>query len=178
MNRRWENTVVDGGIPRIFVGVHGSIGSLHALRRAVAEARERRGVVYSVIAWRPPGGDLLDRRVPAPDLRRYWTTTVLMSLRAAWQDAFGGAPDDVPVHLLAERGRPGWVLTGLADSEDDLIVVGAGRPGPMRRLRPSVARYCVAKASCPVLVVPPSPLDRQLGHRHRWEIGDLLDNFS
>lgn len=173
-------TVVDGYIPRIFVGVNGSVGSLHALRCAVGEARRTGGVLYSVIAWSAPGpgGDLLDRRVPEPHLRNAWRAAALGRLRGAWDDALGGPPDDLPVHLLAEQGRPGWVLAGLADSDDDLIVVGAGRTGPLHR---SVPRYCVARARCRVLVVPPPPLARGLDHgvlpaafRHRRVVHDVL----
>ena len=173
---------MDGGAARVFVGVHGSVGSLHALRRAVTEARARHAVLYSVIAWTPPGGETLDRRLPDPHLRRVWTSAAMRVLRAAWQDALGGVPGDLPVHLLAHRGRPGWVLCGLADAEDDLVVIGAGRPGPLRRAtRHSVARYCCANATCGVLVVPPPALARTLDRgvlpaslRHRRAMHDLL----
>jgi nucleotide-binding universal stress UspA family protein len=171
---------MDGGVRRIFVGVHGSVGSLHALRRAVDEARLRDAVLYSVNAWTPPGGETLDRRVPEPHLRRVWVAAAMRTLRAAWDDAMGGVPADVHVFLRAERGRPGWVLTGLATLDTDLIVVGAGRSGPLRRLtHRSVARYCVARAECRVLVVPPPPLARDLDHgvlRHRRAVHDLLDD--
>jgi nucleotide-binding universal stress UspA family protein len=170
--------VLDGNVPRIFVGVHGSVGSLHALRGAVTEARRTGGVLYSVIAWSAPGGDMLDRRIPDAHLRHAWRHAALRRLRAAWNDALGGVPDDLPVHLLTEQGRPGWVLTGLADTEDDLIVVGSGRRGLAHR---SVARYCVAQSRCPVLVVPPPALARGLDHgvlpaafRHRRALHDVL----
>lgn len=167
--------MIDGERRRIFVGVHGSIGSLHALRRAVAEARLRDAELYSVIAWTPPGGDALDRRAPEPHLRRVWLTAAHRTLRRAWDEALGGVPDDIPVHLRGDRGHPGWVLTELADREDDLIVVGAGRGGSWRRVtHHSVARYCVARAVCPVVVVPPPPLARELGHaRNRWSMADI-----
>lgn len=175
---------VDCNIPRIFVGVSGSIGSLHALRCAVAEARRTNGVLYSVLAWSAPGpgGDLLDRRVPEPHLRNVWRATALRRLRDAWDDALGGLPDDLPAHLLTEQGRPGWVLTELADSDDDLIVVGAGRTGSLyRTAHRSVPRYCVARARCRVLVVPPPALARGLDHgvlpaafRHRRALHDVL----
>jgi nucleotide-binding universal stress UspA family protein len=171
-----------GRISRIFVGVHGSIGSLHALRHALAEARERDAVLYSVLAWTPPGGDTLDRRAPEPHLRRLWREAATRTLRSAWDDAIGGVPADHPVHLIVERGRPGWVLGGLADQDDDLIVVGAGRSGRLHRAtHHSVARYCVARAHRQVLVVPPPALARQLGHgvlpalRHRRGMHDLLN---
>ena len=170
--------MVGGSVPRIFVGVHGSVGSLHALRAAVAQARADGGVVYSVVAWSAPGGDMLDRRVPEPHLRSVWRHAAWERLRAAWEQALGGVPEDLPVRLLAEQGRPGWVLTGLADRDDDLIVVGAGRSGTLHR---SVSRYCVARAHCPVLVVPTPDFARGLDHgmlpasfRHRRALHDLL----
>ena len=49
------------GVRRILVGVHGSLGSLQALRYAAAEARERDVPLIPVIAWTPPVGQ---RRVP------------------------------------------------------------------------------------------------------------------
>lgn len=174
--------MVDGGGRRVFVGVHGSVGSLHALRRAVAEARLRDAVLYSVIAWTPPGGDTLDRRAPEPHLRRVWVAAALRRLRDAWDDALGGVPSDVHVFLRTERGQPGWVLTGLAAADTDLIVVGAGRGGLRRLTHHSVAWYCLSRAGCGVLVVPAPPLARQLGHgvlpalRQRRAMHDMLDN--
>ena len=50
-----------GAVGRIVVGVHGSLGSLQALRWATEEAHERRVPLVPVIAWIPPGGDLAER---------------------------------------------------------------------------------------------------------------------
>ncbi|MFJ9643218.1 universal stress protein [Streptomyces sp. NPDC101206] len=51
-------------------------------------------------------------------------------------------------------------------------MVGAGSHGPLLRLlRPSVARYCLAHAACPVLTVPPSPLQGRYAaarRRNAW----------
>ncbi len=169
--------MVGGNCPRIFVGVHGSVGSMHALRAAVAEARRLGGVVHSVLAWSAPGGDMLDRRVPEPGLRTVWRHAAFLRLRSAWDEALGGVPDDLPVRLLVEQGRPGWVLTELADRADDLIVVGAGRGGWHR----SVSRYCLFRGRCPVLVVPLPALARGLDHgvlpvslRRRRALHDVL----
>src|ERR1700685_4601004 len=41
-------------VRRIIVGVHGSLGSLQALRYAAAEARQRDVPLVPVIAWVPP----------------------------------------------------------------------------------------------------------------------------
>ena len=43
-------------VRRIVVGVHGSLGSLQALRYATEEARARKVPLVPVIAWVPPGG--------------------------------------------------------------------------------------------------------------------------
>ena len=63
----------------------------------------------------------------------------------------------------------------VADSDDDLLVVGAGRRGVFSRIAACrVSRYCLAHATCPVVAVPPSAL-AQMGrglrgwafrHRH------------
>jgi nucleotide-binding universal stress UspA family protein len=175
--------VAGDDVPRIFVGVHGSVGSLHALRCAVDEARRRDGIVHSVIAWTPPGGEMLDRRSPEPHLRRIWMAGAGRRLRAAWDEALGGVPADVPVHLAVVRGPAGRVLTGLADRDDDLLVLGAGRGGSVRWTpRGAVPRFCVRRAVCRVLVVPLPALARGLDHgvlpslRRRRAMHDLLND--
>ncbi|WP_326778419.1 universal stress protein [Streptomyces sp. NBC_01445] len=47
------------------------------------------------------------------------------------------------------------------------MVVGAGHRGHLHRaLHPSVSRYCLAHACCPVLAIPPSPLEADLAAAH------------
>lgn len=167
---------------RVIVGVDGSVGSLRALRRAVAEARLRDAVVYSVFAWVPPGGEGMNRRVPCPpSLTRAWRDDATQRLTTAWEEALGGVPSDLEVWLLAVRGRAGDVLVGLADRPDDLLVVGAGRRGVLRRMvSGSVTRYCVARAGCGVLAVPPSPLEREVQHTfaRRRILRELTDHLD
>jgi nucleotide-binding universal stress UspA family protein len=67
-------------VRRIVVGVHGSLGSLQALRWAADEAQERQVPLMPVIAWVPPSAlmeemrrglrpwPLHSRRVLVPDL--------------------------------------------------------------------------------------------------------------
>ncbi|WP_328623459.1 universal stress protein [Streptomyces sp. NBC_00354] len=60
-------------------------------------------------------------------------------------------------------GSPGSLTALHRGDADDLLVVGTGSRGPLlRALRPSVARYCLAHAPCPVLAVPPSPFQADL----------------
>jgi nucleotide-binding universal stress UspA family protein len=170
-----------GAVRRIVVGVHGSLGSLQALRWAADEARDRQVPLTAVIAWVPPGGDLTERSHPSPYLRGLWHEAARARLSQAFDQCFGGLPEDVHVRALIERGEAGQVLVDVADQSGDLLVVGTGRRNPVSRaLRRSVGRYCLAQASCPVLAVPPSALMNELGHgwlRSRtWSRHGLADS--
>jgi nucleotide-binding universal stress UspA family protein len=150
---------------RVIVGVSGSPGSLHALRRAVAEARLRDAELWAVITWVPRGGELANRRAPCPPLLKLWRDEAARILCQAWDDALGGVPDDLHVRMFALRGTAGRRLVDVADGENDLLVVGSGTSGPLARLaNGSVARFCVKRARCGVLTVPPSLVERQLAH--------------
>jgi len=151
-------------VRRIFVGVHGSLGSLQALRYAAAEARERGAALVPVIAWVPPGGDMAERSRPSPYLRQIWRDEARQRLFGAFEAGLGGLPDDLLVEPHVERGETGQVLVALADRPDDLIVIGTGQRGLLTRaMRRSVGRYCLAHAGCPVLAVPPTRLMNEMG---------------
>jgi nucleotide-binding universal stress UspA family protein len=153
-------------VRRIVVGVHGSLGSLQALRWAVEEARARHLPLVPVIAWVPPGGDLAERSHPSPYLRRLWREAARARLEAAFDQALGGLPGDLTVQPRVERGDTGPVLVDVADQPGDLLVIGTGRRHPVSRaLRRSVGRYCLAHATCPVLAVPPSALMDEMQRR-------------
>jgi nucleotide-binding universal stress UspA family protein len=156
---------VDNSGQRVIIGVDGSLGSLQALRRGVAEARDRHVSVWAVLAWTPPGGEGMNRRAPCPGLIHLWQEEAAERLQTAWNETFGGVPTDLEVHLLVVRGPAGAVLTQVAERDGDLLVLGSGRRGLLHRVfGHSVARYCVAQADCCVLTVPPSPFERQLQH--------------
>ncbi|MFE0173681.1 universal stress protein [Streptomyces sp. NPDC059002] len=153
---------------RVVVGVSGSLGSLAALHRAADEARRDGAELVAVLAWEPPDGELGRRHTlvasSAPDARREARDRLLAALDAA----FGPAGPGVPWRGLVVRGTPGRALLRVADRDRDLLVVGAGCRGRVRRaLFPSVARYCCAHAACAVLAVPPSPLQSELTSVHR-----------
>lgn len=167
-----------GAVHRIVVGVHGSLGSLQALRWAADEARDRRVPVAAVIAWTPPGGDFAERSHPSLYLRRVWRDAALHRLTDAFESAFGGVPDDLCVRLRVERGETGPVLVDVADQAGDLLVIGTGRRNPLSRaLHKSVGRYCLAHARCPVIAVPPSALMDEMGHSwlrpRSWSLREL-----
>ncbi|MEU6341400.1 universal stress protein [Streptomyces sp. NPDC046977] len=143
------------GHRRVVVGVSGSLGSLAALHRAAAEARRRDAALVVVHAWEPAGGEFSYRRQPCPPLLRAGQDQARLRLLTAMDNAFGGAPPGLGVQALIARGPAARCLVHIADREDDLLVVGAGRPGLLRRLlASSVAHRCVRDAVCPVLSVP------------------------
>jgi nucleotide-binding universal stress UspA family protein len=159
-------------VRRVIVGVHGSLGSLQALRHAADEARQRDVPLLPVIAWVPPGGDLPERRHSSPYLRKLWRDAAWDRLRTAFDDGLGGFPADLQVEPHVERGETGPVLVDIASQREDLLIVGTGRRRTVSRMfRRSVTRYCLAHAKCPVLAVPPSALMDEMSHGLRsWQL--------
>ena len=159
-------------VRRVIVGVHGSLGSLQALRYAADEARQRNVPLLPVTAWIPPGGDLAERRHASPYLRKVWRDEAIARQRAAFEDGLGGYPADLQLELVVARGETGPVLVDTAGQPEDLLIVGTGRrAGLGRMLHRSVSRYCMAHAKCPVLAVPPSALMDEMGRSLRaWPL--------
>jgi nucleotide-binding universal stress UspA family protein len=158
------------GIDRVIVGTSGSPGSLRALRYAEVLARAHDATLVPVIAWVPPEGD---RAVPlrgSDYLRPVWQDMACQRLRDALIAVWGEVPDDPRVEPHVERGAAGWVLVSIACRPGDVLVVGAGRRGTLARMVScKVSRYCAARARCPVILVPPSALAREVGQgRLAW----------
>ncbi|MDF3287975.1 universal stress protein [Streptomyces silvisoli] len=156
------------GGKRVFVGVSGSTASSAALRRAVVEARRTNALLVPVLAWTPPGGETAYRKHPVPALMREWQEAARKRLDTAFEESYGGYPSDLEILPMPVRFAPGPALVQLADDPDDLLVVGTGRRGRLRRmLHTSVSRYCLAHAKCPVIAVPPPELLRELSFTAR-----------
>ncbi|WP_432148616.1 universal stress protein [Streptomyces sp. bgisy029] len=153
---------------RMVVGVNGSPSSLAALHRATAEARERHAELHVVLAWQLPGGGLGGRATYGATALHECREAAVENLRTILDSAFAVRRPGVTLSGLVVRGEPGAVLVEAARSCDDLLVVGTGPRGSwLPRMRPSVTRYCVAHATCPVLAVPPNPLEAELAAIHR-----------
>lgn len=129
-------------IRRVVVGVSGTLGNLAALHAAAALARRCDAELVAVHAGASP--DVVERAVRA---------------------AFGGPPAGVTLKPINVAGAAPDALVRIAGRDGDVLVVGSGRPRPLRRRPSRVSRYCVTHASCVVLTVPPPPLIRELGRR-------------
>lgn len=142
---------------QIIVGVDGSAASAAAVRWAVREARLRHATVRLVCAYHG------DDRLRAPYAPWYWAGQAerQAAARAVLERAAELARHDLP---------PGRLLTELADEPParalldrsagaDLLVLGTSRPPvqpdqPPQAIGP-VARVCLSRAHCPVVVVAP-----------------------
>ena len=133
---------------RVVVGVDGTEAGGRALRWAVREAAAHCGVVTAVAAWnaedfdRPTDADLDAERLRA-----------LRLLRAAVREAHDTEPA-VPVHSVAEYGRPGPVLLESARGADLLVLGSHGYARLFPAAHGTTAGECVGVASCPVVVLP------------------------
>jgi nucleotide-binding universal stress UspA family protein len=159
---------------RVVVGVSGSVANLAALHAGAEAARRLAAPLVAVLAWVPVGGELAYRRAPCPLLLRVWHNAARDRLGRAFDDAFGGLPDDLAIEGLAIRGAAGPVLTTFADHPSDLLIAGAGRRAPWLH---GVRRYCLRHARCPVQIVEPPAMIHELRNR-RWLEGELRQTIS
>lgn len=163
---------------RVVVGVDGSLVSLRALREAVAEARRRQTkltVVHVRAPERPAAGSYLIGLPPVPAQWPTQDTTPSLDRAAealvakCIDEALGGTPPDVTLTIEVEVGTRHAGLVHQVRRDDDLLVVGTRDRGRCRHpWRPSVSKYCISHAQCPVLVVPPDSFARAIRRRRRW----------
>jgi nucleotide-binding universal stress UspA family protein len=155
----------------VVVGVHGSLPSLAALRVACQQARDRDAILIPMLMWAPVGGELAYHRAPCPEMLRMWRQQADQRLANAFDEAFGGHPADVVMRPEVLRAEAGAALVRAAASDGDLLVIGLGHRRLLhRRLHGPTARYCLAHATCPVVLVPPPDLmyDAERLSRRGW----------
>jgi nucleotide-binding universal stress UspA family protein len=158
---------------RVIVGIDPSPSGMAALRRAIEEARERGSTLVAVRSWLTQP----HMYAVAPDLREIDEADARELVSRCFADTLGGFPDDVSVETVVLPDYPGPALVALANRDDDLLVLGSGRRN-RRGSGSRTVRYCAAWAACPVLVVPPPQLAREVSQRAllrqlRREIDDL-----
>lgn len=146
-------------VGRIVVGVHGTPGSLQALRFAVGHARAFGATLIPVIAWEPPGGNV---RMPVY-LADEFVAQAESQLLTAFDEGLGGLPSDIRALPMVVRGPVGPVLVRVAERDSDMLIIGQGRHGVLRRaVSGSPARYCFKHARSTVILVQPTQLTVEL----------------
>lgn len=159
VDRSGQPGALDGGAPRVVVGVDGSPGGRNALTLAFFEAA-RRAAKLDVVSAFPvdvgwAGGVPLD----IPDVEAV-RADVELRARELVEQVRGDASltpvagvDAVPVRVRAVEGRPVPALLAASEGADLLVVGNRGRGAIRSALLGSVAVHCVSHASCPVIVV-------------------------
>jgi hypothetical protein len=137
---------------RVVVGISLSLSGLEALRYGIAEARRRDRALFAVCAYfLNPALDSSETR----QCRDEMAATALRTVHEAFDAAVGGPPDDIEVAIVTVADRADLALTRLSAGRGNLLVLG-GR-APLRRMS-WIVRYCLRRATCPVVVVPPPEL--------------------
>jgi nucleotide-binding universal stress UspA family protein len=134
---------------RIVVGVDGSLASAEALRWAVDEARARQARLDVVMVWTSPTPIVATLRA-ADEVDEQCRLQVQEMLAADGLDTAG-----LSIHPRVLRGPAGPALVDAAGGADLLVVGSEGRGRFTGLLVGSVSLYCVSKAPCSVVVVPP-----------------------
>jgi len=143
--------MTDGGrhVPRIVVGIDGSVASLRALRWALGQAESTDAMVEAVTAWDIPTPYGAGPTVLAgEDLE----ASARLSLAASVADASAEHPD-VEVHQHVLQGHPAPVLLDQAKGAELLVVGSHGHGGLAGAMLGSVSQRCTQHATCPVVVV-------------------------
>jgi len=161
---------------RVIVGVDGSLGSLRALRQAVTEARRRHSTLAAVHVRAPvrPNAQATFSGFPdpmpwpGPEVGRSLDREAEGLVATCMDEGLGGPPEDLAVHVVVAVGTARVSLVQLVRCDNDLLVVGTSRRRRGALRHRSIARYCIAHADCPVLVVPPDDFARTVQRERHW----------
>jgi len=149
---------------KIVVGVDGSAASAAALRFAVNEARLRHSEVVAVLAWVP----LSATRAP------YARVTAMPSPTEEYEDAaerLSHVVDDVcglaprvKVRQVLIRQQPAQALLNEAEGADLLVLGGHRADSPEIHTAGPVARTCLRRQPCPIVIVAEDGEGHQATH--------------
>lgn len=138
----------------VVAGVDGSPASIEALLHALGEAQSRGGSVEVVTAWLDPPGV-----APADEERLYraghrWAVRAQRAAVARATRLAGRVP---PITGVVTRGDAASVLARAGQGTSS-IVLGRRSDDPLSGARNSTRERCMALATCPVVVVPQTPI--------------------
>ena len=148
----------------VVVGVDGSGSARTALVFALEEAARWSARVRVVTVFHPldywPVAYGMASGMVVPPTPAELTDDAERTAREAVTEAVaavGPAAQMVPVELRVVSGLPGEVLVDQAGGADLLVVGHRGRGGFASACLGSVGLHCVLHATCPVVVVRPTP---------------------
>jgi nucleotide-binding universal stress UspA family protein len=132
----------------VLVAVDGSADALLALAAAIRTVQRSHAkltlIAIAEDATRRPGAVSLD-----PTLQQSIDEAASRHLR----EAVDAIPDDIPVHTLFRRGKPGQEIVAAAkDGGHDAIILGARGVGRVGALMGSVSQYVLHHADATVFV--------------------------
>lgn len=140
-----------GTEPTVVVGVDASEAALRAARFAADEAVRRSARLHIVhaVTW------LDGKNIPYPELDLpNLVNAGAHSLLQAVSDSLAGSIPADRISTSAVEGRPADVLVGAAVDASLIVVGGRGVGGVTGLLLGSTAHGVVARAACPVIVIP------------------------
>ncbi len=138
--------VIDMGTRQIVVGVDGSQGGRRAFAWALEHAAATGATVQAVLAW---WGDDPNTPLAQPHTCRELAQQTL-DREVQAQPARHG----VSVAAEVVEGKAADVLAAAAQSADLLVLGGHGHTRVHHTILGSVSAACIAKAPCPVVVIP------------------------
>jgi nucleotide-binding universal stress UspA family protein len=142
---------VDMTFHDVLVAVDGSAGAALALSAAILTVQRNHArltlIAVADDAYRYPGAVALD-----PQLQDNLDDTTRRVLR----EAVAAVPEDIPVHTLFRRGRPGPEIVAAAKEGDhDVVFLGARGVGRVGAIMGSVSQHVLHHADATVFVAHP-----------------------
>ncbi|HEY1489190.1 MAG TPA: universal stress protein [Micromonosporaceae bacterium] len=150
---------------RVIVGISSSLAGLQALRAAVTAAGTRDAELVAVRSWKYSAAAATEFAISM--LEGLMSADADAVVANAFALALGGVPEHLEMRVVAPQGTPGWAILEQVERADDLVVIGAPRRGQFDPRGARVARYCVRRARCPVLIVPAPYIDTGLSSATR-----------
>jgi nucleotide-binding universal stress UspA family protein len=143
----------------IVVGVDGSPASRAALAWAVEEA-ERRGCAVEAITGQHRDFGMAVGAVPIDMMIGMLPEELLAAQQQVLDTAIAGVTSAVEVRTIPAAEEAKLALTKASEHACLLVVGRRGLGAVMAALLGSVSLYCVHHASCPVVVINDSAVDR------------------
>lgn len=164
---------------KIVVGVDGSAGSKAALEYAFDEAGRRDASVQVITVFQSAGMFGARYGMPISVSEEDTARQIERQIQELIDEVLAGRQTRPEVRLSVRTGwSPAQILTQEAESADLLVVGHRGLGGFSSALIGSVSLQCVLHASCPVVVVRPSPVPAVEAEKGRLPATEPAPGFA